>query len=196
MEKIEILGNTVTNEDVVRSEMLLDEGDPYSKVKVDKSISKLKSRRIFGSVKESTSSGTVPNSKIIITERNSKDVCLSIFKINFKNGFMNFAYDQTEIAEFYNLYFELIDFWKNILKDDIYEIKYEDLIKNSNLEIKKLIDHCGLDWDENCLNHHNNKSAIKTASVNQARKPIYQSSKNTNQYYSKYLQGMFGLLKK
>ena len=47
MEKIEILGNTVTNEDVVRSEMLLDEGDPYSKVKVDKSISKLKSRRIF-----------------------------------------------------------------------------------------------------------------------------------------------------
>ena len=65
VEKIEILGNTVTNEDVVRSEMLLDEGDPYSKVKVDKSISKLKSRRIFGSVKESTSSGTVPNSKII-----------------------------------------------------------------------------------------------------------------------------------
>ena len=47
VEKIEILGNTVTNEDVVRSEMLLDEGDPYSKVKVDKSISKLKSRRIF-----------------------------------------------------------------------------------------------------------------------------------------------------
>ncbi len=65
VEKIEILGNTVTNEDVVRSEMLLDEGDPYSKVKVDKSISKLKSRRIFGSVKESTSSGTAPNSKII-----------------------------------------------------------------------------------------------------------------------------------
>ena len=137
-----------------------------------------------------------PNSKIILTNRNSKDVSLSIFKINFKNGFMNFAYDQTEIAEFYNFYFELIDFWKNILKDDIYEIKYEDLIKNSNLEIKKLIDHCGLDWDENCLNHHKNKSAIKTASVNQARKPIYQSSKNTNQYYSKYLKTMFSLLKK
>ena len=137
-----------------------------------------------------------PNSKIILTNRNSKDVSLSIFKISFKNGFMNFAYDQTEIAAFYNLYFELIDFWKNILKDDIYEIKYEDLIKNSNLEIKKLIEHCGLDWDENCLSHHKNKSAIKTASVNQARKPIYQSSKNTNQYYSKYLKTMFSLLKK
>ena len=137
-----------------------------------------------------------PNSKIILTNRNSKDVSLSIFKINFANGYMNFAYDQSEIASFYNIYFDLIDFWKNIFKDDIYEIKYENLVENPNLEIKKLIEYCGLDWDENCLNHHKNKSAIKTASVNQARRPIYQSSKDTNQYYSKYLKTMFGLLKK
>ena len=51
---------------------------------------------------------------------------------------MNFAYDQNEIATFYNIYFELIDFWKNILNDEIYEIKYEDLIENPNLEIKKI----------------------------------------------------------
>ena len=54
VEKIDILGNTVTNETVIRSGLLLDEGDPYSKVKVDKSISKLKSKRIFASVKETT----------------------------------------------------------------------------------------------------------------------------------------------
>jgi len=65
VEKIEILGNTVTNETVIRSELLLDEGDPYSKVKVDKSISQLKSRRIFASVKETTSAGELPNSKNI-----------------------------------------------------------------------------------------------------------------------------------
>ncbi len=65
VEKIEILGNTVTNETVIRGEMLLDEGDPYSRVKVDKSISQLKSRRIFASVKETTTSGKSPNSKII-----------------------------------------------------------------------------------------------------------------------------------
>ena len=45
-----------------------------------------------------------PNSKIIITDRNSKDVCLSIFKINFKKGFMNFAYNEKDIANFYNVY--------------------------------------------------------------------------------------------
>ena len=137
-----------------------------------------------------------PNSKIILTNRNSKDVSLSIFKINFKNGFMNFAYDQSEIATFYNLYFDLIDFWKNVLKDEIFEINYENLVENPKLEIEKLIEFCGLEWDENCLNPHKNKSAIKTASINQARKPIYQSSKDTNQYYSKYLKTLYSLLKK
>ena len=109
---------------------------------------------------------------------------------------MNFAYDQNEIATFYNIYFELIDFWKNILNDEIYEIKYEDLIENPNLEIKKLIGYCGLDWDENCLKSHKNNSSIKTASINQARKPIYLTSKDTNQYYLKHLKVLFSLLKK
>tara|TARA_B100001057_G_scaffold309677_1_gene309710 strand:+ start:3086 stop:5314 length:2229 start_codon:yes stop_codon:yes gene_type:complete len=65
VEKIDILGNTVTNEAVIRSGLLLDEGDPYSKVKIDKSISQLKSKRIFASVKETTTSGSLPNSKNI-----------------------------------------------------------------------------------------------------------------------------------
>ena len=65
VEKIEILGNSVTNETVIRSELLLDEGDPYSQVKVDKSISNIKSKRIFASVKESVTDGSTPNSKNI-----------------------------------------------------------------------------------------------------------------------------------
>ncbi len=65
VEKIEILGNTVTNETVIRSGLLLDEGDPYSKVKVDKSIAQIKSKRIFASVKETTIDGSLPNSKRI-----------------------------------------------------------------------------------------------------------------------------------
>ncbi len=65
VEKIEILGNTVTNETVIRSALLLDEGDPYSKVKIDKSISQIKSKGIFASVKETITDGTIPNSKNI-----------------------------------------------------------------------------------------------------------------------------------
>ena len=65
VEKIDILGNSVTNEVVIRSALLLDEGDPYSKVKVDKSISNIKSKGIFASVKETTIDGSMPNSKKI-----------------------------------------------------------------------------------------------------------------------------------
>ena len=65
VEKIDILGNSVTNEVVIRSGLLLDEGDPYSKVKVDKSISNLKSKGIFASVKETTIDGSMPNTKKI-----------------------------------------------------------------------------------------------------------------------------------
>ena len=136
-----------------------------------------------------------PNSKIIITDRNIKDVCLSLYKTNFTNGFMNFAYNQKDIGEFCNLYSEMISFWKQILPDDIYTVKYEKLIENPEFEIKKLINFCHLEWDHNCLRHDQNKSVINTASINQARKPIYKTSKNSNENYSKYLQEMFSLIK-
>ena len=136
-----------------------------------------------------------PNSKIIVTDRNSKDICLSIFKINFESSFMNFAYNQKDIAEFYNLYYDLMKFWKKLFPNEIYTINYENLIKNSEVEIKKLINFCDLKWDEKCLRHDKNKSVIKTASISQARKPIYNSSINLSDNYSKYLNDMFALLK-
>ena len=136
-----------------------------------------------------------PNSKIIVTDRNAKDICLSIFKINFKNGFMNFAYNQKDIANFYNLYSDLINFWKKLFPNEIYTANYENLIQNSEIEIQKLISFCDLDWDQNCLRHDNNKSLIKTASMSQARKPIYKSSINLSDNYSEYLNEMFTLLK-
>ena len=71
------MGNTVTNETVIRSSLLLDEGDPYSKVKIDKSISQIKSKDIFASVKETTSDGSMPNSKkikIVVEEKPTGEI--------------------------------------------------------------------------------------------------------------------------
>ena len=136
-----------------------------------------------------------PNAKIIVTDRNPKDICLSIFKINFKNGFMNFAYNQKDIVNFYNLYFDLINYWKKLYPNEIYTAKYENLIENTEIETKKIIKFCDLEWDQNCLEHEKNKAAIKTASISQARKPIYKSSVNLSDNYSKYLNEMFDLLK-
>ncbi len=127
-----------------------------------------------------------PNSKIIFTRRNIEDVCLSIFKTDFVNGFMNFSYTQNHIVEFYNCYNEIEKYWKQIFKDEIYTIEYEALISDSVKQIKNLIKFCELEWDENCLKHYNNKSPINTASINQVRKPIYNSSMNLFKKYSVY----------
>ena len=137
-----------------------------------------------------------PNSKIIHCNRNAKDNCLSLFKNNFASSHMDWTYDQKDIAEYYNLYYDLMKFWNKKLPNDIYNANYERIVQNKEIEIKKLIEFCGLKWDSACLNHHKHiKTPISTVSVVQARKPIYSSSLNSNNKYSKYLNGLYSSLK-
>ena len=137
-----------------------------------------------------------PNSKIIHCNRNAKDNCLSLFKNNFASSHMDWTYDQKDIAEYYNLYYDLMKFWNKKLPNDIYNANYERIVQNKEIEIKKLIEFCGLKWDSACLNHHKHiKTPISTVSVAQARKPIYSSSLNSNNKYSKYLNGLYSSLK-
>jgi hypothetical protein len=137
-----------------------------------------------------------PNSKIIHCNRNAKDNCLSLFKNNFASSHMDWTYDHKDIAEYYNLYYKLMKFWNEKLPNDIYNANYERIVQNKETEIKKLIEFCGLKWDSACLNHHKHiKTPISTVSVVQARKPIYSSSLNSNEKYSKYLNGLYSSLK-
>ena len=82
-------------------------------------------------------------------------------------------------------------FWKRILPNSLIEVKYEKLIKEPNLEIKKLIKSCNLNWDVNCLKFYENKRPIKTASDIQARNKIYNSSINSWKKYETYLKKHF-----
>ena len=136
-----------------------------------------------------------PNCKIIYCKRNAKDNCLSIYKNFFAADDMKWAFDQSDIANYYNLHLNLMEYWKLKLGNFIYEIKYENLVSNKKEETQKLIKFCDLEWDPACLNHHKSKrTPIKTVSISQARKPIYQSSVNSNSNYEKYLSDMFNLL--
>jgi tetratricopeptide (TPR) repeat protein len=136
-----------------------------------------------------------PNSKIINCLRNPKDVCLSIYKNNFNDMFMSWSYKQEEIANFFNFYSNLMEFWNLKFSNEIYNLTYENLLGDSKNEIKKLISFCDLPWDEECLNFHNNKAPVKTASSIQVRKPLYRSSKNLSKNYSKFMSTMFGALR-
>ena len=115
------------------------------------------------------------------------DNCFSIFKNHFPSTKIKYAYDLGEIVDYYNLYYDLMKHWNNVLPNFIFNIKYEELISNNKLEIKNLLKTCNLDWSEECLNFYNNKRAIKTASDTQARSKIYTTSINAWKLYEKYL---------
>lgn len=136
-----------------------------------------------------------PNAKIIHCSRNAKDTCLSLYKNSFASTDMDWTYDQEDIAKYYNLYLDLIEFWKSKMAESIYDINYEKLISDKNNEIKRLLKFCDLDFDESCLSHHkSSKTPIRTVSVGQARKPIYKTSVNKYEKYKNNLNKMFSLL--
>ena len=137
----------------------------------------------------------LPKSKIIHCTRDPKDTCLSLFK-NFFEGELNFSYNLEEAGKYYKLYQNLMEFWKQLLPDFIYDISYEKLVENQEFESRKLLDFCNLDWDKNCLTFYRNKRGIVTASFAQARKPIYKNSVNSWQNYKNELLPMFKILEK
>ena len=136
-----------------------------------------------------------PNAKVIHCFRNANDNFLSLYKNNFaSNQHMGWSFNGNNIVKFYNLYSDLMKFWKLNCEGFFHEINYDKLVTDNQAEIKKLLNYCDLDWEENCLNHYKNKNPITTVSLFQARKPIYKSSLNSSKNYSKHLEKYFKLL--
>ena len=130
-----------------------------------------------------------PNAKIINCIRDPLDITWSNFKNYFSNS-LRFTNNLEDIGHFYKLYEDLIVFWRKKFPKFIYDIEYLDLVENPKTEIKKLLNFCELKWDENCLNHHKNERAIKTASSTQARKPIYKTAIKSSDKYKDYLKNV------
>ena len=131
-----------------------------------------------------------PNSKIIHVTRNPLDNCLSIFEnlFEFPQGW---DCDQEELSEYYLVYQDLMKFWNTLFDKTILNIKYEEIVSNSESKIKELINFCQLKWEDQCLNYYNDNNPIKTLSVNQANKPIYKSSIYRFKNYEKDLNILF-----
>ena len=127
-----------------------------------------------------------PKSKIIHCSRNPQDNCFSLYK-NFFEGGLDFSYNKKELVTYYKEYLDLMNFWKKLFPDLIHEAKYEKIIENPDVEIKRIIKFCELIWEEKCLQFHTNKTPIKTMSTAQARKPIYKSSVNSFKKFSSLL---------
>ena len=136
----------------------------------------------------------LPNSKIIHCRRNKLDVCWSNYKNQFE-GAMYFSNDFKDLSKYYQMYEDLMQFWKLKFNNQIYDLDHDKLINEPKLTIKKLINFCDLEWDEKCLTPHKNKRSIKTVSFKQARNPIYKEKIKNASLYEEYLGDLKRLLK-
>ncbi len=129
---------------------------------------------------------SLPNAKIIHVTRHPMAVGYAMYKTLFKNGYP-FSYDLKEIGRYYIAYRRLMQHWEAILPGALYHVSYEDLIANQRVETRKLLDYCGLEWEETCVEFHQNPAASTTASASQVRRPIYNSSVSQWRNYEPHL---------
>jgi len=129
-----------------------------------------------------------PESKIIHCTRNPIDTCLSIYFNSFN---ANHAYSRNleQLASYYkNNYLEIMKHWNNTLTIPILEIKYEDLIDNQKTVSRAMINHCNLQWNDDCLRFYETKRDVETISYDQVRQPIYQNSCERWRNYENHIQ--------
>lgn len=130
----------------------------------------------------------LPNARIIVLERHPLDVCLSNFKVLFNRGY-EYSYDLDDLATYYIAYRRLMDHWSRIIPADrYYRVSYEALVADQETETRKLLDFCGLEWQDACLEFYRNRESVTTASLAQVRQPIYRSAVQRWRHYEKQLE--------
>ncbi|CAE6782728.1 tetratricopeptide repeat-containing sulfotransferase family protein [Paraburkholderia haematera] len=117
----------------------------------------------------------LPNARFIHSSRSPLQSCLSIFSRIFHD--VPFSYDLGELGRYYRAYDALMAHWQSVLPEGtMMEIKYEELVEDLEGNVRRLLAHCGLDWDERCLSFHQATRQVSTASAAQVRRPLYKTS--------------------
>ena len=119
-----------------------------------------------------------PNATIIHMDREPRDVAVSNFFQNFaaRQGLMGFAYDLEDIGHMLNDHIRIMEHWHELFPGRIFELNYQKLVSDPENVIAKLLDHCGLEWDDRVLKFYETKRPVRTASIRQVREGIYTSS--------------------
>ena len=129
----------------------------------------------------------LPKAAIVHLARDPMDTCYAVFKTLFINAY-HFSYKLEEIAEYYIAYRETMDHWHAVMPGVILDLRYEDLVSDPQGQSRRLLQHCGLPWEDQVLDFHRSPKASTTASAMQVRKPIYQSSVQKWRNFTRELQ--------
>jgi len=127
-----------------------------------------------------------PNARIIHTRRNPLDACLSIYFQGFADEH-RYAFNLENLGYWYLDYLRLMDHWNRILGGKILNVHYDDTVNDFENTARKLIDFCGLEWDDQCVRFYEKQRDIKTASQWQVRQPIYKSSLERWKRYDRHI---------
>ncbi|THD48276.1 MAG: sulfotransferase family protein [Bradyrhizobium sp.] len=137
----------------------------------------------------------LPKAQIIHVRRDPVDTCFSIFSQNFAQGGVPYAYDLGEIGRIYRAYESLMEHWRMVLPADaMLELRYEDVVADLETQARRLVAHCGLEWDPRCLAFQNAERPVRTASIAEVRQPIYASSVGRWRAYEAFLGPLFEAL--
>jgi tetratricopeptide (TPR) repeat protein len=135
----------------------------------------------------------LPNAHVIHARRHPLDNCLSVFRKLFAGGLV-FSYDLAELGTYYVNYAKLMRHWHEVLPGFVLDVQYEEMIEDQRGMTERILAHCGLDWEDSCLQFHETQRAVRTASVSQVRQPIYRSSAGIWKRYGERLRPLIDVL--
>ena len=116
----------------------------------------------------------LPNAKIIDARRHPMGCCFSAFKQLFHEG-QEFTYGLEEVGTYYKDYVELMDHWDKVLPGKVLRVQYEDVVADLDTQVRRILDYCGLDFEDSCISFYETDRSVRTPSSEQVRQPIYQS---------------------
>lgn len=128
----------------------------------------------------------LPNSRIIDARRHPMGGCFSGFKQLFAHG-QTFTYGLEDIGKYYRDYVRLMDHWDAVLPGRVHRVQYEDMVSDTETQIRALLDYCGLEFEEQCLRFYETERAVRTPSSEQVRKPIYREALEQWRHYEAHL---------
>ncbi len=138
----------------------------------------------------------LPNAKIIHASRDPMDSCFSCYSHLFEGKNQSFTYDLETLGRYYVRYAKLMAHWRAVLPPDtMLEVRYEDMVADTEGQARRLLAYLGLPWDDRCLAFHQNKRVVSTASAAQVRRPIYKTSVARWRRFADQLAPLFDLVK-
>jgi len=117
----------------------------------------------------------LPNAKIIDARRHPLDACLSCYRQLFAKG-QTFTYDLIDIGEYFLEYERMMDHWHAVLPGKVLTLQYEEVVGNFEAQVRRLLEHCELPFEEGCLRFYETERPVRTASSEQVRQPIHSRS--------------------